>query len=168
MTRLRLKNFSLALLVAAAVAPALAQKPTIVMLPFPDEGLVSPTRELCGFDILATPQAGRPNTARLILFQNTGIIAGPFMLTLENLDSGKTVDVNVSGPARLTADGRFIGMGPGIVAFPPSPRSVTEAAGLPEVPLTHGRAVFAVDDSGMVTAVQSFVGVAQDVCELLR
>lgn len=40
-TRLRLTNFSMAVLLALAVAPALGQKPTIEMLPFPDEGVVA-------------------------------------------------------------------------------------------------------------------------------
>jgi hypothetical protein len=60
-----------------------------------------------------------------------------------------------------------VGMGPGIVAFPPAPLSVTSAAGLRPVPLLRGRAVFTVDDQGKVTAIQVTGGTVQDVCELL-
>jgi hypothetical protein len=150
--------------------PVFAQKPSIQLTPFPTAGVVSPTASLCGFDILAIPQAGRPNGEKIILFENSGILTGPFFLTLTNLTSGKTVNANVSGPALLSFSGTtttLVGMGPGIVAFPPAPLSVTSAAGLPPVPLLRGRAVFTVDDQGNVTAIQTIGGTVQDVCELL-
>jgi hypothetical protein len=164
------KNLVKTLLLMASL-PALAQKPTIQFLPFPTAGVVAPTASLCGFDILATPQAGRPNGARIILFDNTGIMVGTLFLTLKNLSSGKTVDVNVSGPALLTFSDTtttIVGMGPGIFLLPPLPASVTTAAGLPPVPLLRGRAVFTVDNQGNVTSFQSITGTAEDVCQLLR
>src|SRR5437879_4525623 len=148
MTKQTIKNLVTTFLLLASL-PVLAQKPTIQFIPFPTAGVVAPTTSLCGFDILATPQAGRPNGARIILFANTGIMVGTLFLTLKNLSSGNTVDVNVSGPALLTFSATtttIVGMGPGIFLFPPLPTSVTSAAGLPAVPLLRGRAVFTVDE----------------------
>jgi hypothetical protein len=96
---------------------------------------------------------------------------GPLFLTLTNLSTGKTVGVNVGGPALLTFSGTtttLVGMGHGVVAFPPAPLSVTSAAGLPAVPLLYGRAVFTIDEQGNITAIQSTTGSVQDICELLR
>src|SRR5262245_44320534 len=127
-------------LLLLATMPVMAQKPTIQLTPFPKAGIVSATAHLCGFDILTVPQAERPNGEKLVLFDNTGILTGPLFLTLTNLNTGKTVSLNAGGPARLTFSGTtttFVGMGPGIVAYPPAPLSVTSAAGLPAVPLLH-------------------------------
>jgi hypothetical protein len=168
MTKETVKNLVRTLLVLASL-PALAQKPIIQLIPFPTAGIVEPTASLCGFDILATPQAGRPNGPRIIQFANTAITAGPLFLTLKNLSSGKTVDVNVSGPSILNFSGTtttVVSMGPGILA-PAPPASVTTAAGLPPVPLLHGRLVFTVDEQGNVASIQSFTGTAEDVCQLL-
>jgi hypothetical protein len=168
-TKQIVKNLVRTLLLLVCL-PILAQKPTIQLVPFPTAGLVAPTASLCGFDILASPQAGRPNGEGIILFANTGIAAGPLFVTLKNLKSGKTVDVNVSGPALLTFSGTTTtqeGMGPGILAFPPPPASVTTAAGLPPVPLLHGQSVVTVDDQGNITSIQGFTGTVEDVCQLL-
>ena len=151
--------------------PAFAQKPSIQLTPFPTAGVVAATASLCGFDILAIPQSRRPNGEKIVMFDNGGILTGPLFLTLANLRTGKTVDVNVGGPAQLEFSGTtttVVGMGPGIIAFPPAPLSVTSAAGLPPVPLLHGRAVITVDAQGNVTAIQVTGGTVQDVCELLR
>ena len=164
------RMFVVSLLLLATV-PVIAQKPTIQYTPFPVAGVVSPTAGLCGFDILIVPEPGRPNGEKIILFGNTGIVSGPFFLTLTNLSTGKTVNVSVSGPALLTFSGTtttLVGMGPGLVAFPPAPLSVTSAAGLPAVPLLRGRAVVTVDDQGNVIAFQSFTGTVEDVCQLLQ
>jgi hypothetical protein len=37
----------------------------------------APAVDACGFDVLATPQAGRPNKERLIQFNSAAIVAGP-------------------------------------------------------------------------------------------
>jgi hypothetical protein len=151
--------------------PALAQKPTILMNPFPSSGLVGPTASACGFDILATPTAGKPNKEKLILFGNIGIATGPVLLTLKNLSTGKTIDVNSSSAGFITfaTDSEtVIATGPLLIAFPPPPPAVATAAGLPLVPLLNGRTVWTQDLQGNIISIQSFTGHAQDVCELLR
>jgi hypothetical protein len=47
--------------------PAVAQKPTITLTPFTFVFL--PAADACGFDVLVTPQTGRPNKERMILIQ---------------------------------------------------------------------------------------------------
>jgi hypothetical protein len=109
--------------------PGLAQKPTIQMMPWPTAGVLGPTASACGFDILATPQAGRPNKEKLILLGDAGIITGPLFLTLKNLTTGKTVDINISGPAQLAFSmdtTTLVIHGPGLGAFPPPPRICCE------------------------------------------
>ncbi len=149
--------------------PAFAQKPTIQLLSF--TGGVAPTENVCGFNILVTPEAGKPNGERLILFGNTAIIAGPLFNTLTNLSTGKTVDVNVSGPGLLTFSGNtttVVAMGPGVFWSHPLSPAVAAAAGLPRVFLLHGRIVFTVDEQGNVISIPSVTGTVEDVCRLLQ
>jgi len=155
----------------AIALSALAEKPSIQITPWPAAGVLGPTASACGFDILATPQTGRPNKEKLILFGNTGIITGPLFLTLKNLTTGKTVDVNISGPGLLTFSldtTTLVVHGPSLGAFPPPPPDVARAAGLPLVPLSTGRVVMTVDEQNNVTSFQSVTGKVQDMCELLR
>lgn len=168
MTTSSLNTMVGALLLVASL-PAVAQKPIIQFIPFPTAGIVAPTSGLCGFDILVTPQAGRPNGEKMIQFSNSTIITGPFFLTLKNLNTGRTVNENVSGPSIITFSGTTItsvATGPSILAIPP-PVSVTSAAGLPAVPLMHGRAVLTIDLEGNLTAI-TFNGKAEDVCQMLQ
>jgi len=139
-----------ALLLLTLALPALAQKPTIQLIPFTSAFV--PAAAACGFDVLVTPQAGRPNKERLIQFNNTAIIAGPLFVTLKNLSTGKTTTV--------------VSTGPSIQPF--FPANVLTAAGLPPLPLIHGQIVFTVDDQGNVTSIQSVTGTVQDVCQLLQ
>jgi hypothetical protein len=165
------KTTKIALLLLALTVRAAAQKPTITMTPFPASGIVAPTANVCGFDILATPQAGRPNGEKLILFGNTGIVTGPQFITLKNLTTGKTVDVNVSGPGHLTfslTTTDVVLSGPFVIASPPIPADVATAAGLPQVALIDGRIAFTADLQGNILSIQSFAGTAQDICQLLQ
>jgi hypothetical protein len=149
--------------------PLLAQKPTIVLLPF--TGGVAPTQEVCGFDIRVTPRAGGPNGQRLILFGNTGIIAGALFNTLTNLSTGKSIDVNVSGPGRLTFSENtttVVALGPGVFWSHPLAADLAAAAGLPRVFLLNGRIVFTVDEQRNTISIESVAGTVQDVCQLLE
>jgi hypothetical protein len=152
-----------------AARPAIAQKPAIVLLPF--TGGVAPTQDVCGFDIGVTPQEGRPNGERLILFGNTGIIAGPLFNTLTNLSTGKSIDVNVGGPGHLTLSETtttVVAVGPGVFWSHPLSAELAAAAGLPRVFLLHGRIVFTVDEQRNTISIQSVTGTAQDLCQLLQ
>jgi hypothetical protein len=152
-----------------ATRPVLAQKPTILLLPF--TGGVAPTQDVCGFDIGVTPQEGKPNGERLILFGDTAIIAGPLSNTLTNLSTGKSIDVNVSGPGRLIfseTTTTVIAAGPGVFWSHPLSAELAASAGLPRVFLLDGRIVFTADEQRNTISILSVSGIAQDVCQLLR
>jgi hypothetical protein len=167
-----MKRFShplkVVLLVLALALPAVAQKPVIQLIPF--TSFFVSAADACGFDVLFTPEPGRPNGERLIQFANTSIITGPLFVTLTNLRTGKTVNLNISGPVIIgfsstgttTTDVSF---GPGIPG--PLPANVATAAGLPLLPLFHGRTVFTFDAHGNLISV-AFTGEVQDVCQLLQ
>ncbi len=154
-------------LLLALALPAAAQKPVIQLVPF--TSVFVPAADACGFDVLITPQPGRPNGERLIQFANTAIIAGPLFVTVKNLSSGQTFDVNLSGPTQIEISSSgtttIVGLGPGIPGALPA--SVATAAGLPLLPLLHGRAVLTVDAQGNLISV-TFTGTVQDVCQLLQ
>jgi len=155
-----------ALLLLALALPAAAQKPTIQLMPFTSAFI--PAADACGFDVLFTPQAGRPNRERLIQFANTAIVAGPLFVTATNLSTGRTIDLNISGPFHLSFSSNtttVVSTGPSIQ---PLPANVLTAAGLPPLPLIHGQIVFTVDNQGNVTSIQRVTGTVKDVCELLQ
>jgi hypothetical protein len=157
--------FKVALLLLALAVPAAAQKPTIQLVPFTSAFV--PAADACGFDVLATPQAGRPNKEREIQFANMVILAGPLFATLKNLSTGKTIDVNVSGPTHFNVSSNtLVVAGPGIGLEPPG--NLFKAAGLPPLPLTHGQLVFTLDDQGNITSIDKVTGTVEDVCELLQ
>jgi len=163
---------TVAVLLLALAMPAVAQHPTIQLIPF--TSFFVSAADACGFGVLFTPEPGRPNGERLILFANAksanfGIIAGPLFVTLTNVSTGRTVNVNISGPGRFTvstsgAETDFV-VGPGIPGALPA--NVATAAGLPLLPLFYGRAAFAFDAQGNLTSV-SFSGTVKDVCQLLQ
>lgn len=151
------------LLLLALSIPALAQKPIIMISPFTPTVIPS---DVCGFGILVTPQVGRPNLAKIIYFANTGISSGPVFITLENLTTHKTLNVNISGPVTFNFTDTFVLLGPGlpIEGLPPD---VAAAAGLPTLPLLHGRAVFKMDDLGNIISI-SFTGKVDDMCQMMQ
>ena len=154
----------IALLLLALALPAVAEKPTIELMPFTSAFV--PAAAACGFDVLATPQPGRPNKERVIQFNNAAIIAGPLFVTLKNLSTGKTINLNISGPTRIGFSGTTAQfLGPFVI---PLPADVATAAGLPLLSLTHGRVVVTLDQQGNISSIQSATGTVQDVCQLLQ
>jgi hypothetical protein len=152
----------------ALALPALADKPTITMAPFaPFIISGGPANGACTFDVSVVPQANRPNGERLILFANAAIIPRPLFATFTNLsDPAKTLNLNISGPAKATFSAHEeTFFGPGFFAgFPPD---VTAAAGLPAVSILTGRTVVAFDNLGNVTSI-THVGTVQDLCAALE
>ncbi len=143
-----------------------AQKPIIVSNPFTQ--VFYPTQSFCGFDVLISPQEGKPNTGKIIYFANSGIMSGPLFATLKNLTSGKTVDISISGPVLLDfTSGQIIMYGPGIPAIL-LPADVAAAANLPRLPLFHGRAAIQIDFETLTISSVTATGKVDDVCELLQ
>jgi hypothetical protein len=155
-----------ALWLLALALPAAAQKPTIQLIPFTSAFV--PAADACGFDVLFTPQAGRPNRERLIQFANTAIVTGPLFVTATNLSTERSINVNISGPSLLSFSGNTTTVVSTGASIQPLPANVLAAAGLPPLPLIHGQIVFTVDDQGNVTSIQRVTGTVQDVCQLLQ
>jgi hypothetical protein len=153
------------LLLALAV-PAAAQNPTIQPMPFTDSVFI-PAADACGFDVLATPQAGRPNKGKVIVFANMTIYSGPVFVTLKNVSTGKTIDVNVSGPAHVSLSGNTVVLAGPSIPLPPPPGNLLANAGLPPLPLIHGQLVLTFDDQGL-TSIDKVTGTVEDACELLQ
>jgi hypothetical protein len=151
----------------ALALPALAQKPTITLVPLiPFTITGGPANGACTFDVSVVPQPNRPNGERQILFANSVIIAGPVFVTLTNLSTGKTLNLNISGPGvvNFSANEQTL-LGPALISgFPPD---LTEAAGLPAVSLLTGRTVITFDNLGNLTSI-THIGTVQDICQALQ
>ncbi len=94
---------SIAVLLLLAL-PAAAQSPTITEIPF-SSFVVPAGPGACTFDVLFAPEPGKPNGERLIQFGNSSIIAGPLFLTLTNQSTGKSINLNASGPQVTSLSG---------------------------------------------------------------
>jgi hypothetical protein len=159
--------FIVALLLLALPVPAAAQRPIIQPMPFTDPIFI-PAANACGFDVLATPQSRRPNMAKLIEFANMRIFSGPVFATLENLSTGKTIDLNLSGPAHVSLSGNTVSiLGPSINLFP-GPGDILAYPDLSPLQLIHGQIVYTFDDQENLISVDKVTGTVEDVCELLR
>ena len=152
-----------ALLLLVLAVPAVAGKPIITINPLTP--FVISAADGCGsgtFDVYVAPQPGRPNSGKIIGFTNSLIFAGPAFVTVTNLSTGKTINLNISGPGMFSfTSNTFVGVGPYLISgAPPN-------LGLPLVSFTHGRLVYEFDNQGNVTSA-TFTGTAQDVCQLLQ
>jgi hypothetical protein len=164
-----MKQFSriskVVLLLLALGLPAVAGKPIIVVNPFTP--FVITAAEGCGtFDVYFAPEAGRPNGGRVIVFANAEIWQGPVFATATNVSTGKSINLNLSGPTHVsfTTNTTVVYEGPGLTLLT---ADLAAAAGLPVVASVTGRTVFGLDAQGNVISV-SFTGTAQDLCQLLQ
>lgn len=154
----------LALLLLALAVPAVAGKPIITINPLTP--FVISAADGCGtFDVAGVPEAGRPNGGKTIGFANSEIFSGPVFVTLTNLSTSKTINLNISGPGQISfTTNTFVLEGPSFDSLPPN---LAAAAGLPAVAFATGRVVLGFDNQGNITSV-AFTGTAQDVCQLLQ
>ncbi len=152
------------LLLLALVIPVLAAGPTIVDNPF--TSFVIPAANHCGtFDVNAAPAAGKPNGGRVILFANSAIAFGPVFVTLTNLSTGKSINLNISGPGKFSfTNNTSVANGPTLfLGFPP-----VAPSNLQGIAFATGHTVVQFDNSGNIISV-SFVGnTPQNVCALLE
>ena len=165
-------NRILTLLLLLVPLPALAQKPTITML-YPDGfSILAPTAPFCGFDMIDTPEPGKPLKEKIIQFANGGaLVSGSLYVQLKNANTGQIINLSSSGPGKITVepDGStlIIGGGLSIWNFPPPPLAVTQAAGLPPVPYTKGRVTVVFDAAGNITSM-NLHGTAENLCSLFN
>jgi hypothetical protein len=162
-----------AVLFLLAPPVALAQKPTITLLPNPG-AVLAPTEPFCGFDAVDRTEPGKPYKEFLVQFANGGaLIGGPLFVQSENLVTGQVIDINSSGPApsiTFEPDGSVveIATGPSLWNIPPPPLAVTDAAGLPPVPYIQGRVTVVFDSSGNITSMKLTGGHAVSFCSLFN
>ena len=155
-----------ALLLLALALPALAAGPIIVENPITP--FVIPAAGGCGtFDVFVAPEAGKPNGGEAILFANSTILAGPTFVTFTNVSTGKSINLNISGPEKIfytnhgttfVNEGLTLAFGLPANVAPPDLQGVVRA---------NGRIVSQVDNSGNLISV-TFTGTTQNVCQLLQ
>jgi hypothetical protein len=152
----------------AMATPATAAE--VTRTPLPSTGTVSlPHPYPCGFDV----RLDLVNNETLTRFiDNNGtlakqVISGSSFGMFTNLPSGKTINVNLSGPAQFTfnSDGSITINADGPQGF------VVPLLGLGSVPLTQflvgsGHVVYRISPKTGITLV-SKVGSFQDVCPML-
>jgi hypothetical protein len=151
----------LSLLLLALAVPAIAGKPTITINPAAP--FVIAAADGCGtFDLSVVPQPGMPNKGKIIAFTNSEIYSGPVFVTLTNLSTYKTINLNISGPSRLSfITSTFVFEGPALTwQMPPS-------LAFPPVSFTHGRIGIVFDTQFNVSST-TFSGTVEDVCQLLQ
>lgn len=149
---------------------ALAQKPTITYFDFTGTAFTLPASAgFCPFDIYEQPVGNKEKIATFydkagqVKFQ---IITGVNKWMFTNLSTGKAVQLNASGPGRLTFENNTVilsGSGESFfyISNPP--------AGFPKLSLTRGRIVAEVDPTTFtVTNLITQHGTVQDICTLLE
>ncbi len=156
------------LLFGVSVAPTAASRPTFEVL---DVGGPFTLTGVCPFDIYEEPLRNKEKIATFygesgnITFQ---IISGVNKWRFTNLSTNKSLDINASGPGRLTvqpdsATVRLEGGGVSFFYIPNPP------PGIPNYALTSGRLVADLDLATFeISQVQAQHGTVQDICALLQ
>jgi hypothetical protein len=145
-----------AVAVAAFIVPiAAADKPLTVPLPFPDA-----SGQYCeDFQVLihATENRGKAH----IFSSGAVVLTGTLKVEVTNLETGKTIALNISGPGKVSSDGTVLsGGGPwlffGEAGFfgPGSP---------PELSTNQGRIAISLVDGSFITRL----GHRVDLCPVL-
>jgi hypothetical protein len=142
--------------VAALLVPtAAADKPVTVPSPFPD----STGRYCADFDVLVHATTNRGTTR--IFTSGAIMFTGALKVEVTNLESGKTITLNISGPGKISTAGEVLtGTGPwlffGEAGFfgPGSP---------PELSTNDGRFTIDLADGSFI----SRIGRSVDLCPLL-
>lgn len=126
---------------------------------------------LCGFEVRVTPLVNR-EFAKILKAPDGSMIllaTGSVTNSYTNLETGKTITENVSGPAKIAffPDGSSIALerGRNELNLPPA-----DAArfGLPTVSVTVGKRSISFAPDGSITSLSLHGHVAVDVCAALR
>jgi hypothetical protein len=125
---------------------------------------------LCGFEVLVTPSVNREFAKTLKTSDGSMILllTGSVTISYTNLETGKTITENVSGPSKTTIfpDGSFatVEKGRNELNLPPA-----DAArfGLPTVSVTVGARSASFAPDGSPTSMSLNGHVAVDVCAAL-
>ncbi len=153
----------------ATASPALARGPQWVFDQRSPGGFTLPAF-FCGFQIQVSPVANREYTKILKTSDGsmTFLTTGALSISYTNLQTGKTITANRSGPGTTTvfADGSaFVAtQGPGgLILAPPD----ATRFGLPTVSVLAGALTLTVDPAGNITSLSFNGHVLVDVCTAL-
>ena len=152
----RLVGLTAALILGALIfaGPAGATKPFMERQVQVADLLVNPVTgdPTCGFPVLFQPTG--PSFTNFFIFSDGEIMgSGPFVGTATNLDTGKTVEINLSGGFSFVqhSDGSFTVTSRGHV--------VSSLFGT----IFFGHTILEIDANGNVTS-RTFNGMAEDLC----
>ena len=124
----------------------------------------------CGFELQVTTPVDKEFMKILKVADGsmTFLITGSLRVSFTNLETGKTITENVSGPAKFTVhpDGSvtFLGRGRGFLVFAPAD---AQRFGLPPVSVLAGAVTESIAPDGSVTSVSLQGHVLLDVCAAL-
>ena len=150
-------------------SPALARGPQWQPFPFPAAPFALPAT-YCGFDVGVAPVADKEfaKTLETSDGSTTFLVTGLLTASFTNLETGKTVIENGSGPAKITVnpDGSVIELRKGLNFAILTP---AEAArfGLPTVSVTAGALTESLAPDGTVTSASLQGHVLVDICAAL-
>jgi hypothetical protein len=168
-----MRPFAVLSLLALTASPALAQRPTIEYLDLPS-GFSFTLSGVCSFDVLEELLVNKEKIATFsdqngdVKFQ---VLTGANKWRFTNVDTGKSIVVNGSGPARF-----FVHPGTDIVraesggvsffTFQPG----TQPSGWPALALTKGRIVAELDPATftIINLIAQNGATVQDLCALLE
>jgi hypothetical protein len=121
--------------------------------PFKERQVQGPfTLEACSFPVLIEPTA--PDVFNFFIFSDGKIFgAGPFVGTATNLDTGKTVEINLSGSFSVVEDSE------GTVTVTSHGAVLSSLFGT----IFHGRTVIELDANGDVIS-RTINGTEEDLC----
>ncbi|WP_424363174.1 hypothetical protein [Methylocystis parvus] len=163
------------LILSCATQPAHAVPPTKVESPFTAPFTID---WICAFPVTFSPVGTNPasNNQKLITFYNKQgqptlqAMNGSLTVKATNANTGKSVYLNASGPAKFTPqpDGTTLWTttGPWVWYFPPPPQGKTFP--LPLFSYVNGRMESIFDASGNFSGLKSIVGTVEDACTLLE
>jgi len=125
----------------------------------------------CGFEVLVTPGVNKEYTKILKTADGsmTFLFAGAFGASFTNLQTGKTITENMSGPGQATinSDGSITEVHTGrngpFILMPAD----AQRFGLPAVSVTAGALSFSVAADGTITSLSLDGHVLVDVCAAL-
>ena len=147
----------LALCAAGLLVPtAAAEPPTREPLPFPEA-----TGQFCA-DFQVSVRATQNKEVATVFSNGVALVTGVLKVEVTNLESGKTIALNISGPGKFSADGSTINGSGTWLLF-------GEAGQLPGpdpgLLLVTGRHVITAGPTG-ITSIDTR-GTSEDVCDAL-
>jgi hypothetical protein len=151
----------------ATASPAFARGPKWV---FDQRGSFTLPAFFCGFEVQVAPVANKEYSKVLKTSDGsmTVLATGTLKISYTNLQTGKTITVNRSGPGKVTvfADGSEVvtAKGPGgLILAPPD----AQRFGLPTVSVLAGALTLTVDPAGNITSLSFHGHVLVNVCAAL-